>query len=145
MSATLFLILRFLIAAALYTFLGWVVVILWRDLRAHTAQITLNKAPRLGLRFTMNDAAPVRYFTSSLVTIGRDAVCDCPIDDRTVSTRHARLSFHHTQWWLDDLGSTNGTMLNGEPVTEAVVLTSGDLIRCGQVELRVEIQSPLAV
>jgi pSer/pThr/pTyr-binding forkhead associated (FHA) protein len=134
-----------LIAAALYTFLGWVVLILWRDLRAHTVQITLNKAPRLGLRFTADGSAPVRYFTNSPVTIGRDVVCDCPIEDRTVSTRHARLSFHHTQWWLDDLGSTNGTMLNGELVTEAVVLTSGDLIRCGQVELSVEIQSLASV
>jgi pSer/pThr/pTyr-binding forkhead associated (FHA) protein len=72
-------------------------------------------------------------FNQPEVIIGRSASCDVILEDKTVSGRHARLAYHHGQWWLEDLGSTNGTFLNGEPVSAAVVLTHGDQLRCGQM------------
>jgi pSer/pThr/pTyr-binding forkhead associated (FHA) protein len=75
-------------------------------------------------------------FSTPEVMIGRDPACDVALDDPTVSNNHARLSYHHGQWWLEDLQSTNGTFLNGQAVSAAQVVTGGDVVRCGQVELR---------
>jgi pSer/pThr/pTyr-binding forkhead associated (FHA) protein len=73
------------------------------------------------------------------VILGRDAACDYPIDDQTISSKHAQLSFHHQQWWLEDLRSTNGTYLNDETVTSPVVVTNGDRLRLGHLGVKVEI------
>jgi pSer/pThr/pTyr-binding forkhead associated (FHA) protein len=89
------------------------------------------------VRFAGPEGEVRRQFDYSPVTIGRDPGCECLVDDRTVSNRHAQFSYHHNQWWLVDLGSTNGTVLNGQPVTEAVVLINDDQVQCGQVNLAV--------
>ena len=52
---------------------------------------------------------------------------------------HARLSFHDGQWWIDDLGSTNGTRLNRERVMGATVLVTGDEIKCGSTRILVKL------
>jgi pSer/pThr/pTyr-binding forkhead associated (FHA) protein len=86
------------------------------------------------------DSPPLsRHYSTPEVILGREPSCAFPINDQTVSSHHARLSFHQNQWWLEDLASTNGTYLNGTPVTAAVVITNGDLLRMGQVEVRVTI------
>jgi pSer/pThr/pTyr-binding forkhead associated (FHA) protein len=79
----------------------------------------------------------VYHFNVPVVLIGRDEHCDCSIQHPTVSAQHARLAFHHNQWWVEDLHSTNGTFLNQSPVDTSMVLTLGDELRCGQVVLTV--------
>ena len=81
---------------------------------------------------TFDDLEALR-FSQPEVIIGRSASCDVTLEDKTVSGRHARLAYHHGQWWLEDLASTNGTFLNGDPVGAPVVITHGDQVRCGQV------------
>ncbi|MEW6406714.1 MAG: FHA domain-containing protein, partial [Chloroflexota bacterium] len=54
------------------------------------------------------------------------------------STHHARLSFSRGQWWVEDLESTNGTLLNQELVTAPTVVTPGDQLRCGEATLTIE-------
>jgi len=76
-------------------------------------------------------SAAIYRFTSSEVFIGRDPASECRLDDKTISARHARLAYHHGQWWVEDLQSRNGTSLNGVPVSTPVVLTSGDQLQCG--------------
>jgi len=66
-------------------------------------------------------------------TIGRDSRCDLFIDDMSVSRLHARLARDDQGWVLADLGSTNGTRLNGWRVRAAVPVRSGDLILFGSV------------
>jgi hypothetical protein len=68
--------------------------------------------------------------------IGRGAGADIVIDDPHVSARHAEVRFERGQWWLRDLGSSNGTMLNGEPVRAVVGVRSGDVLQCGRVRFR---------
>jgi len=48
-----------------------------------------------------SEAPPYRY-TVPDVLIGRDIACNCCLDDLTVSAQHARLSYHHGQWWVED-------------------------------------------
>ena len=86
-----------------------------------------------------------KNFTQPEVTLGRDPGYDVPLTDDTVSTRHAQLSFHHNQWWLVDLASTNGTFLNGTSVKMPIVITSGDEIKCGGARLTVNFSSGVFV
>lgn len=139
MIATVVLVLRLAISAALYAFLGWAFWLIWSDLRTQARMISNQQVPGLVLFTNRLTGEETQLFHSTPITIGRDPDCEFLIDDRTVSNRHAQFSFHHNQWWLEDLGSTNGTMLNGQPLTEAVVLIDGDQVQCGQVSMEVSI------
>ncbi|HEY8046189.1 MAG TPA: DUF1707 and FHA domain-containing protein [Streptosporangiaceae bacterium] len=69
----------------------------------------------------------------SRFTIGRDAGCDMVLPDPTVSRWHAGLRREDSGWMLDDLGSTNGTRLNGWRVRAWVPVRDGDLVSFGAV------------
>ena len=68
------------------------------------------------------------------VTIGRLPECDVVVDDAGVSRQHARIRRTESGFVLTDLGSTNGTMVNGDPIQEHV-LEHGDRITIGETEL----------
>jgi hypothetical protein len=72
--------------------------------------------------------------TSRTVVIGRSRECDIRLADTNVSRRHAELRQEGATYWLVDLGSTNGTELNGQRV-EREKLTDGDAITIGSTEL----------
>jgi pSer/pThr/pTyr-binding forkhead associated (FHA) protein len=139
MSGEIVLGLRILAAAALYGFLGWGFYILWRDLRNQGVLTSKRKVPAIRLALDHQDANQIKQFNLAEVTLGRDPACDFAIKNETVSARHARLSYHHNQWWIEDLNSTNGTFLNEEPLYTATVVISGDEIRCGQVDILISI------
>jgi pSer/pThr/pTyr-binding forkhead associated (FHA) protein len=65
-------------------------------------------------------------------TIGRDPGCDVWIDADGVSRRHARIRVEGQAANLEDLGSTNGTFLNGTAVNRPARLKDGDRIRLGK-------------
>jgi hypothetical protein len=66
-------------------------------------------------------------------TIGRQRDCEGILDDDTVSRHHAAIEAHHDGVTLRDLGSSNGTTLNGARVSGPVMLRVGDLIQFGDV------------
>jgi Protein of unknown function (DUF3662)/FHA domain len=72
--------------------------------------------------------------TSRVVVIGRSRECDVRLADTNVSRRHAELRQDGATYWLVDLGSTNGTNLNGRRV-EREKLSDGDAITIGSTEL----------
>lgn len=79
---------------------------------------------------------PVLMFPSGeqrRFTIGRDSGCDMVLPDPTVSRWHAGLRREPGGWLLDDLGSTNGTLLNGWRVRAWVPVRDGDLVSFGAV------------
>lgn len=69
--------------------------------------------------------------------MGRAAACDLPIDDTSISRRHARFRVHGDRCRVLDLGGRNGTFVNGELVTE-LELSDGDLVVLGRLPMRVE-------
>ena len=71
---------------------------------------------------------------SRVVVIGRSRECDVRLADTNVSRRHAELRQDGATYWLVDLGSTNGTDLNGRHV-EREKLSDGDVITIGSTEL----------
>jgi pSer/pThr/pTyr-binding forkhead associated (FHA) protein len=143
-SGPVLLVLRFLLALGLYAFLAWAFLNLWRDLRQQSALLATRRVPPISLTIASADQPPqVRHFKQPEITIGRDPACECPLDEETVSTRHARLSYHHGQWWLEDLDSTNGTLLNQERLSTPTVVISGDEIGCGNARLTVTLSGDM--
>jgi len=138
MSGAIVLALRLFLAVALYGFLGWALITLWREIQRQSYSLATRRTPGISLSLRDGRAAPVtRHFTQPDITLGREPGCDISLTDDTVSTRHAVLKYHHGQWWLEDLASMNGTTLNDIAVTMPTVLTSGDEIQCGRTRLTV--------
>jgi pSer/pThr/pTyr-binding forkhead associated (FHA) protein len=132
MSGPVVLALRLLLTVCLYAFLVWGLVSLWRDIKLQSALLSARLVPPVSLAIIQRgQASQLRRFIQPEVTIGRDPACECPVEDNSISARHARLSYHHNQWWLEDLGSTNGTLINQEKLTIPTVVVSGDEFRCG--------------
>ncbi|WP_129664365.1 FHA domain-containing protein FhaB/FipA [Phytoactinopolyspora endophytica] len=72
------------------------------------------------------------------VTFGRGDECTLPLADEYISTQHARLRFHEGQWYVEDLGSTNGTYVGNERLTRSTPVNVKSRFRLGKtvVELR---------
>ena len=66
------------------------------------------------------------------IVIGRDSTNGVVINDAEISRKHARLMFQGGKYVLDDLGSTNGTFVNGQRLAGPVVLKSGDVVSLGE-------------
>jgi hypothetical protein len=139
MSAIVLLIIRLVLVILLYGFLGWVLFTLWKDMQRQSSALDEIKIPQLGLYpQTPTNIAPVSFALAE-VTVGREPTCDFVLDDRTISSKHARLVFRQNQWWLEDLGSTNGTFLNDQRIEGPTVITHGDRIQLGQYEFLITV------
>ena len=76
---------------------------------------------------------------SSPLTFGRSSQNDVELKrDEYASSTHARLEPRRDGVWLEDVGSTNGTYLNGARLTQPKRLSPGDVVRIGETELRYE-------
>jgi len=86
------------------------------------ARLTIQNGPMGGHSY---------LFHQDVTTIGRTNGNDLIISGRTVSRRHARLWFDNGRWFLEDLQSANGTLVNSSKVYQSVVLNDGDVINFG--------------
>jgi pSer/pThr/pTyr-binding forkhead associated (FHA) protein len=74
------------------------------------------------------------------VAIGRGGQNEVALDgDEFASAEHARFESRRDGLWVEDIGSTNGTFVNGARVTSPRRLSEGDVIRVGQTDFRVEL------
>ena len=73
-----------------------------------------------------------------LVTVGRQASCSIVIADSNISRVHARFRAVDNGWTIEDLGSTNGTKVDGVLITEPTLLSHGQLIALGTLQLHFE-------
>jgi pSer/pThr/pTyr-binding forkhead associated (FHA) protein len=81
----------------------------------------------------------------STLLIGRAEDCDVrPLSDE-VSRRHCAVHIGPADVWVEDLGSRNGTLVNGSRITGKVKVADGDTLRVGTLELKVSLSAPAAV
>ena len=73
-----------------------------------------------------------------VVMIGRGAEAQLSLDDDYVSTRHARVVRNENGVYLEDLGSTNGSYVNGQRITAPTTITLSDTLRIGRTVMRLE-------
>lgn len=74
--------------------------------------------------------------TQAVVTIGRDRERTISLPHESVSRLHAQIVRQRTGYFVSDLNSSNGTYLNGQPLAAPTLLSSGDVLRVGEIELR---------
>jgi pSer/pThr/pTyr-binding forkhead associated (FHA) protein len=140
MIATLVLLLRLLLAVALYAFLGWALWNLLREFKQQGDKLATQKKPDIILSVKLDQGQEsVRQFSQPQIMIGRDTKCDLSVTDEALSAHHARLTHHHGQWWLEDLNSTNGTYLNHERLTTSAVVITGDHFKCGNTVFGIKV------
>ncbi len=90
--------------------------------RAVLARLTMQSGPMKGRSYR---------FHQDVTTVGRTNGNDLVISGRTVSRRHARLWFAEGHWYLEDIGSANGTMVNSARIYQTVTLNDGDVVNFG--------------
>jgi pSer/pThr/pTyr-binding forkhead associated (FHA) protein len=142
MIATVVLALRLALAIILYGFLAWAFYTLLQELQLQGNKLSAQK--KLGITFyvkTEDGRESTRHFSQAEVMLGRDSNCDFSVIDDTLSAHHARITYHHGQWWLEDLNSTNGTYLNREKLTTPAVIITGDEFKCGNTVFSIRIDA----
>ena len=122
----------------LYVFLFRAFGVLQRTLETERAQTrplgtlvverSATRTPRVGERLALR----------ATNAIGRDAGNDVSLPDDAASSRHATLEQVEGEWWIEDLGSTNGTLVNGVRIAKRERVRFGDEIGIGRVALRLE-------
>lgn len=159
MSEQLLFVLKLCLLALLYLFFYRVVRAVWAELKSpQSAPIAAPaaSAAKPSRKDRKRDKAVATRSPSRLVvaepasrkgtfydlgveaTVGRAAGCQIPIDDSFVSQLHARVFQRDGTWFLEDLGSTNGTLLNKRKVGAPVPLRKGDRIQIGNTVLELE-------
>ncbi len=86
-------------------------------------QLIMRSGPTPGAAFTLE---------GDQITIGRDSANGITINDAEISRRHARLTFQGGKYVLEDLGSTNGTFVNGQRLAGPRVLKTGEVVSFGE-------------
>ena len=148
-------VLRTSFTVFIYVFIGVVLFYLIKDLH-YTAKLPITNpafTPDTGERLSGSEvtdlntpgllrveSAPpeyaldgVEYVLDRELKLGRGMQNEIILPDRFASNSHARLFNRDGQYWLEDLGSRNGTYLNGKPLAETTVIANGDQIRIGEI------------
>lgn len=143
---------KFLLVALLYLFV-------FRTVRVASADIAVSRksavVPRAGVAATAEPPRRSRRIPRQLVLhpetgtprvvplagtgviLGRGATADVIVDDVYTSDEHAEILPDNGSWSVRDLGSTNGTFLNGAKVTRPTPLAAGDQLRLGKTRVEV--------
>ena len=142
MDVVIFLV-RLLFSALLYVFLGALFFLLWRDLRAATrhpiAPAIRERPGQLRVLRGHNSLGEGTLLSlTPFTTIGRSDSNAITITDPYASGEHALLIWRNGQWWLEDRDSRNGTLLNDMLVDAPLIVSHGDVIGIGQMQLRFE-------
>lgn len=88
------------------------------------------REPEIKLHVVPSQGSPFeRPFTGDSMVIGRASECDLVIEDRFLSRRHSRLFLENGRLMVEDLGSRNGTQVNGHPIIAAKEVGIGDLLK----------------
>lgn len=138
--------LRLLASIILCSVLVILFLFLWRDLRTAALQSEARRRRygQLVALHTLDDmTVPTGqlYPLLPLTTLGRAPTNMIVLADTFASSEHALIALRDGHWWLEDRDSRNGTLLNGVPVNQAVIVTEGDEIGIGAVRFRLQLTS----
>ncbi len=145
--------LKFGFLAVLYLFLLWIARSALKDLRRTASPAPdatgLHQAPGFPAQAAATEAWLVaergggldpgeRFDLIGGLSIGRSAEADVRIDDRYASGVHARIFSRDRRTYVEDMNSTNGTLLNDATLNGEAELIDGDVVRIGDTEFRYE-------
>lgn len=138
----LYATLRVAFIAVVYLFLFLVLRATVRDVNAAARAMAASEGHPGAMSLLTLEAAGSSLRSGQMLalqpvsSIGRVPGNTVVVDDPHSSARHAELRFERGQWWLRDLGSSNGTTLNDELVRSVMGVRPGDVLQCGRVRFR---------
>ncbi|MFW5771943.1 MAG: FHA domain-containing protein [Phototrophicaceae bacterium] len=139
------LVLRLLSAGLLLGLLAALMFVIWRDYLGAVSEVQASRRV-YGQLVTLQEIDGTMMVTGEVhpllpvTSLGRAPTNTIVIHDTFASSEHAVVFLRGGQWWLEDRRSRNGTTLNGLPVGQPVVVTSGDIIGLGQRYFRLELE-----
>jgi pSer/pThr/pTyr-binding forkhead associated (FHA) protein len=146
-------LLKLFLLVLLYLFFFRVLRAVWTEVNAQPAQATAAATAPTGARGRQQQPRGRRRSTPQLrllegagpkgqaypltgeLKLGRAAGCEITIDDSFASQVHARVFAREGSWWVEDLGSTNGTYLNRRRVAGPMVMSKKDRLQIGNTVL----------
>ena len=141
MNITLF-IFRLLSAALLLALVGGMAYLIYRDMRLNAALLAAQQTAVGKLRVISSDGdvtVGTIYPLLPLTSIGRAATNNITIHNTFASGEHALITRRGQLWQVEDLGSRNGTLLNGVKLEEQTAVSPGDVIAIGGTEFKFEL------
>ena len=137
------LIFRIVSGLLLLAFLGGIAWLIYRDMQVTTAALADQERPYGRLRIIANEAEHPAVDTTfpllPITSIGRAASNTVVLPDGYASAEHALITRRQGQWWLEDQGSRNGTLLNDMVLEGTAVISAGDVIAVGGTQLKLEL------
>lgn len=136
------LLLRVVFIFLLYFFIFQVIRVILREMQSVASRSQPSREPEPGghliVKVPGNSGlrAGARLELEPVTLIGRHPRATIRIDDGFVSSEHAQISLNGDGWWVTDLDSTNGTLLNGRRIQVPEPLQYGDVIQIGDVQLQ---------
>jgi len=129
--------LKYAFLGFIYLFLFWLIRMVSRDLKDKPQQVSKtekhpNKRAGLVLELSPGLVGPKHFSVTGETTIGRSPRNKIKINDDAASYFHAKIFSHNGGFLLEDMGSTNGTFLNGQLVKERLPLQSGYQVTIGR-------------
>ena len=131
--------LRLISAACLLTFLAGLMWYLRNDLLSAELLLGLPRRDLGNIIINLPQQEERRYPLRTVTTIGRSPKNLIVLDNNYTSGQHALITRQRDQWWLEDLQSRNGTLLNEQPLYQRTIIRDGDIITIGQAQLRIEL------
>ena len=135
MSSMMVNLLKVAVVGVIYLFLWFVARAVRSQVIAPSTQTKQGRSPVADIPvligMTPDPMAGRRMEVRRTLVIGRSDAADVAIDDGFASERHARFENVDGILFVDDLGSTNGTFVNGERIGERTRLAQGDTVRVG--------------
>jgi pSer/pThr/pTyr-binding forkhead associated (FHA) protein len=153
MSDSVLTILKFCLLALLYVFLLRVVLVVARELRGTPEPVAVPIAPpgppprpargaKRQWKLVVVEPPAERgkaFMVNGEATIGRGGGCNVPLSfDTFASQVHARAQDREGKLWIEDVGSTNGTIVNGARIDAPRQLGKGDRVQIGETLLEVD-------
>jgi pSer/pThr/pTyr-binding forkhead associated (FHA) protein len=142
----------FPLSAMKYALFALLFLFIWRAMRWVVRGLNVERTPQVssGGKTATSPARPTMLTVNAdgqksrtvrldgTTTIGRAVECELRLDDTYVSQQHARIFDRGGNWYVEDLGSTNGTFVNEQKLVAPAMLSPGDTIRVGttRVEIR---------
>jgi pSer/pThr/pTyr-binding forkhead associated (FHA) protein len=140
---TFLLALRIALVVLLYLIILQVVAVARRDLRQAARAPVDTRGPRavIGHLIVIDSGSTKlvpgqRLEIEPITTIGRAPTNTIVLESTFVSTEHTRVIYRDRSLWVEDLGSRNGTLVDGKPVTQPVAVGVGTVLQVGDVRFK---------